>query len=106
MAGQLKHLVAVSELSNVSVRVVPFDVGFQYGVASGAFTMLDFPADVSGRHTEPPTVYVDGLTGVLYLDKPQDIDRFRKAFTAISAVALDETASRTLIGAAARGFAR
>lgn len=106
MAAQLRHLIDVSELPNVSIRVVPFHVGFQYGVVSGPFAMLHFPTGGGPRDTEPPTVYAESLTGVLYLDKPHEIDRYAKAFDAIRKASLDESSSRDLIGAAARGFAR
>lgn len=106
MAAQLSHLIEMSKLPNVAIRVVPFDVGFQYGMASGGFTMMHFPDGPGGRCIEPPTVCVDALTGVLYLDKPHEIAKYERAFQAIGDVALGEAESRALMGAAAKGFAR
>jgi Domain of unknown function (DUF5753) len=52
--------------------------------------------------TEPSTVYVDGFTGALYLDKPTEIERYNAAFSAIWDSALDDTGSRDLLNQAAR----
>lgn len=52
--------------------------------------------------SEPPTVYVDGFTGALYLDKPHEIDRYHTAFTNIWDTALGEKASKALIAQVAR----
>ena len=101
MALQLDRLVELGELPNVSVRVVPFTAGLHHGSMSGPFVILRFPQH-GDRMPEPPTVYVDGFTGDLYLDKPAEVTRFDSAFQAISHVSLDETASRTFIEQAAR----
>jgi len=82
--------------------VIPFDAGLHHGVMSGPFVVLRFPRNGDGKDTEPPTVYVDGFTGDLYLDKPHEIDRYTTAFANISASALDESASKNLITQAAR----
>jgi hypothetical protein len=36
---------------------------------SGTFVILRFPVGTDGRESEPATVYVDGYTRALYLDK-------------------------------------
>lgn len=102
MASQLGQLVEVSQLPNVSIRVMPFSVGLHAGIMSGPFVILRFPTNVNGQETEPPTVYVEGFTGDLYLDKPHEIERYDVAFTQIWEVASDEAASRTLINRLAK----
>lgn len=97
MAAQLAHLVEVAELTNVAIKVMPFDAGMHYGVMSGPFVMLDFPTNGNGTLTEPPIVYVDGLTGALYLDKTHEIERYSEAFKDLWRTSLDETASRRII---------
>jgi hypothetical protein len=97
MVRQLERLVEVSELPTVSVRVVPFGAGLHHGALSGPFVILRFPLNGSGQETEPPTVYVEGFTGALYLDKPHEIERYTTAFTDIWESSLDETASRDLM---------
>ena len=101
MAGQLARLAEVSELPNVSLRVVPFGAGLHPGLMSGPFVILRFPLNGDGRESEPATVYVDGFTGALYLDKPHEVERYAQAFGGIWAAGLDEPASRRLIRQAA-----
>jgi transcriptional regulator with XRE-family HTH domain len=101
MAEQLEQLVQVSGLPNVSLRVAPFSAGAHPGVMSGPFVILRFPAGGDGRDSEPATVYKDGFTGALYLDKPSEVQRYTQAFGSIRDVCLDEDASRSLIQQAA-----
>ncbi|MGP3966637.1 helix-turn-helix domain-containing protein [Streptomyces sp. 6N223] len=104
MAHQLAHLVYMSELPNVALRVVPFAAGAHIGVLSGPFVILRFPLKTDGSETEPPVVYVDGYTGGLYLDKPQEIEQYDGAFRGIWEAALDEQASRRLIAEVAGSY--
>lgn len=99
MAEQLRHLNAVGELPNVSVRVLPFDAGLHRAeMANGAFTILEFP-DVR----EPPVIYSDGLTGALYLDKPQEVAAYEQVWADIDDRCLDGPQARKLIAAMAEG---
>lgn len=91
MAGQLERLAEVNKLGNVSVRVMPFAAGLNYGMLSGSFVMLRFPE--GGAASEPTTVYVEGYTGALYLDKPREVGRFEQAFRSIWEMALSEPES-------------
>jgi transcriptional regulator with XRE-family HTH domain len=102
MARQLERLVEAGRLPTVSVRVMPFGAGLHHGAMSGPFVILRFPLNGNGQETEPPTVYVDGFTGALYLDKPHEIDRYDTAFTNIWESSLDERASEELITQVAR----
>ena len=101
MSAQLGRLAEVSELQNVSLRVVPFSAGLHPGLMSGPFVILRFPVNGDGRDSEPATVYVDGFTGALYLDKPGEVERYAQAFGGIWDASLDGTASRDLIHHAA-----
>jgi transcriptional regulator with XRE-family HTH domain len=98
MTGQLDHLAEVSQLPNVSLRVVPVSAGYHPGIVTGSFTVLRFPMNGGGVDSEPPTIYQEMYTGALYLDKPTEVERFDAAFEAIWDTALDERSSRTLIG--------
>ncbi len=97
MKGQLDHLAEVSQLPNVSLRVVPASAGYHPGIVTGSFTVLRFPMNGGGVDSEPPTIYQEMYTGALYLDKPTEVERFDAAFEAIWDTALDERSSRTLI---------
>ncbi|QKW06869.1 helix-turn-helix domain-containing protein [Streptomyces sp. NA04227] len=104
MARQLAHLVYVSELPNVTIRVVPFSVGTHPGLMTGPFNLLRFPLNGDGKETEPPTVYSDGYTGGLYLDKPNEVEQYEAAFQGIWEAALDERASQRLLSDVAGSY--
>ncbi|EDY42764.1 helix-turn-helix domain-containing protein [Streptomyces sp. SPB074] len=106
MAHELAHLVFASQTPNVSLRVLPFSAGMNVGVVTGPFNILRFPANGQGAATEPPTVYVDGYTGGLYLDKEKEVQRYDRAFTDIWNAALDEPSSRRLISEVAGSYER
>jgi transcriptional regulator with XRE-family HTH domain len=102
MVAQLRHLAEATTMPNVSIRVVPFSAGLHSGVMSGPFVILRFPPNGDGQDSEPPVVYVDGFTGALYLDKPNEFERYASAYSDITAAALDDLASRNLILQAAK----
>lgn len=106
MRQQLAHLVYVSEQPNVSIRVTPFSAGMHPGVMTGPFIILRFPLNGDGIDTEPPTVYADGFTGGLYLDKPKEVEQYEEAFQGIWSASLDEQASRRLLSEVAGSYER
>jgi hypothetical protein len=70
MRGQLEALLAVQQLPNVRLQVIPFLTG-GHAAAGGAFSILRFPdADL------PDVVYVEQLTSALYLDKRDDVENY------------------------------
>lgn len=106
MGGQLEHLTEVTNYPNVAIRVVPFATGLHHGVQTGPFVTMRFPAAGDGRPMEPSTVYVEGLTGALYLDKPDEVACHEAAFAAIWNSASSEARSLSLLYDAAREFTR
>ncbi|MEU9023593.1 helix-turn-helix transcriptional regulator [Actinomadura sp. NPDC048394] len=73
MREQLRHLVEVSRLPNVTVQVLPFASG-GHAVESGPVTLLRF-----AEPELPDVVYLEQLTGALYPDRPSDVIRYRDA---------------------------
>ena len=90
LAGQRARLRELAELDTVRIQVVPGDTGYHAGLESGRFLILDFGIDGSLDRPEPPVVFVETFAGSAYLDKPNDYDRYRGAFTDISAAASGE----------------
>lgn len=75
MRGQIQHLIDISERPNVTLQVMPFTFGGHAG-ESGAFTMLSFPeSDLSD------VVYLEQLTGALYLDKREEVAQYERVMT-------------------------
>jgi transcriptional regulator with XRE-family HTH domain len=86
---QVDHLLEVAELPNVTIQVVPFEVGAYPGV-DGSFQYLRFAspdlADV---------VYVEGLLGNFTLDKESSVRRYVEIYNHIAeTAALDPDATR------------
>lgn len=106
MAGQLTRLTEMANHPSVSIRVVPFETGLHHGSQSGPFVAMRFPVAGDGRPLEPSTVYVEGLTGALYLDKPDEVACYEAAFAAIWRSAPGEERSLSLLYDAVRGFER
>jgi transcriptional regulator with XRE-family HTH domain len=90
MSAQMEHLAAVAGLSNVSVRIVPFKVGAHPAMGS-AFNILTFASAV------PPVVYVEGLVGFMYLERPSDVARYQQVYTHLSKISLTPQESIELI---------
>jgi transcriptional regulator with XRE-family HTH domain len=81
MAAQLAHLMEAARLPNVTVQVIPFTVGSHPGLESN-FNILELP---------PPTssvVFVEGLIGSVYLERAEDLKRYRKVFERLQSIAL------------------
>lgn len=105
MAGQLSQLIEIGKLPNVSIRVVRFDAPNHLGLVAKDFVYVEFPKHSNPALTEPPVVYAEGFTGMLYLDKPVETARYRAAYSAIQRVALNENDTRHLIEAIAKEHA-
>ncbi|MEV0089971.1 helix-turn-helix transcriptional regulator [Streptomyces sp. NPDC050738] len=91
MQGQLRHLLEVSEMPNVTLQVMPFASGWHAG-ESGSFAMLRFTeSDLSDL------VYLEQLTSALYLDKTEDVAQYERAFGQIQRDCATPEKSRELI---------
>src|SRR5262245_59515381 len=70
MRRQLEYLIEVTELSHVTLQVVPFHLG-GHAAAGGPFSILRF-----AEPDLPDVVYLEQLTSSLYLDKRDDVDNY------------------------------
>jgi transcriptional regulator with XRE-family HTH domain len=88
MRDQLEALIAtVTKMRNVRLQVLPLATG-GHAAAGGSFTILRFP-----HHAMPDVVYIEQLTGALYLERPDDVDSYFDAVTQLflDAAPLTET---------------
>ncbi|MFK3982641.1 helix-turn-helix domain-containing protein [Micromonospora sp. NPDC050397] len=108
MRGQLKRLVEAADQPNVTIQILPFDVGAHAGM-DGTFTILDFP-----EPGDPPVVYAENATGGLFLEKVEELQKYAFIFDHIRAAAIRPEDSVALIASLAeeplwkwrqRGFA-
>ncbi|GAA3623496.1 helix-turn-helix transcriptional regulator [Kineosporia mesophila] len=104
MHGQVEHLLKLAQLEHVQVRVMPFDAGLHTGLHSGSFITLGFPKTLDGHDSEPTTVYIESLTGALYLDRPAELSRYNAVWEGLWGSCLDDLASAELMRQAARRF--
>ena len=90
MAAQLARILEVSALPNVTVQVIPFERGFHPAVESN-FAILELPDPTPG------VVFVEGLIGSHYLERPEDLARYRQIFGKLQSVALSPQDTADLI---------
>ena len=91
MAAQLRRLAQSAEQTNVRVQVLPFEAGAHPAMESN-FCILTFDQPLVSD-----VVYVEGLVGNLYLEKQSDVERYRRVFSRLRAIALNEPDSISLI---------
>lgn len=99
MADQLRHLLDVMKLPNLLIRVLPLVAGPPAAADTGTFVILDFPAPFGRTAAEPTTIYMEGLTGALYLDRTAEISAYEKAWSDLEVRALDAAQSMEMITA-------
>lgn len=100
MIEQLDYLLEMSQLPHVTVQLIPFTMGAHPGV-SGQYAILEFPdaADSS-------VVYIEGVTSDLYLEKPQDVQKYSVMYEHLRAQALNADQTREFIAKVAKDYAR
>ena len=91
MHAQLERLSDATGLPSVTVQVIPFSSG-AHASMDGSFTILGFSDDI-----DPQTVYLEYQSGSIYLEKREEVSRYRLIFDHLRAAALPVEASRTLI---------
>ncbi|MBP2705151.1 helix-turn-helix domain-containing protein [Microbispora sp. RL4-1S] len=91
MKAQLDHLLEVADLPNVTVQVVPFDVG-AYMSSDNPFVFFTI-----GDPTMPEVVYLESLERAEYLEKESELASYREAVDRIRAAALHPEASLELV---------
>jgi transcriptional regulator with XRE-family HTH domain len=82
MREQLKKLVELATLPNVTMQVVPFSAGAHAGMEA-PFLILGFP-----EQADPDVVYVENTTSGVYLEQPEDVHRYTLMFDHLRAAAL------------------
>ncbi|MFF4308437.1 DUF5753 domain-containing protein [Streptomyces sp. NPDC001601] len=91
MRDQLHHLIAISELENVWLQIMPFSAG-GHSSGAGPFAILRFP-----EPDLPDVVYVEQLTSALYLEKPWDVEQYEMALWELLENSLTPEKSRDLL---------
>ncbi|MFE7726402.1 helix-turn-helix domain-containing protein [Streptomyces violaceoruber] len=90
MREQLSRLLDANESPHVTLQVLPFSMG-AHSAALGSFVII------GGTEPALDVVYVDFHTGSLFLEKDEELERYRLAFEYLRAQALDMEASSALM---------
>jgi transcriptional regulator with XRE-family HTH domain len=91
MRAQLEHLAQLAERPNVTIQILPFAAAAHVNPITG-FRLLGFPDP-----KDPTVVYIEHLTGALFLEREDEIRRYTVVFDHLRAEALGKGASVDLI---------
>jgi len=97
MATQLDRIVEACALPQVSVQVIPYSAGAHPALDS-TFTLLEFAPPMPG------VVYIEGLVGEMYLERPQDVAKYAQIFERLSQLALSPQRSVDLLAKQGKSF--
>jgi len=93
LAGQIRHLAQLSEdLPDLTLQVLPFTAGAHAAAGSASLAIL--------RFSDAPSlgvVYVEALSGGVYLESQPDVARYIRAFALLRASALSAADSVHLL---------
>lgn len=98
MREQLTHLIKASELSGVTIQVLPFSAGAHPAMAA-PFVRLGFD-----DHADLDTCYLENGRGALYLDGRADLDHYGWMFDQLAELALSPDRSRSLMADAVEAW--
>ena len=98
MAEQMASLLSAAESPKITLQILPFTAGANAAEAS-QFVII------RGAQPSLDVVYLGHQTSALYLEKPDDLARYRMVFDYLRSEALDSTASAALLTSAAKEYA-
>ncbi|MBK0870046.1 MAG: helix-turn-helix domain-containing protein [Saccharopolyspora sp.] len=88
---QLEHLLKLSELPNVTVQVMPLEVG-AHPAQAGPFVILRY-----SNHIDPDVVYLETHVGGLYLERDNELLKYATMMDHLRAHAINPEGSGQLI---------
>ena len=80
ISDQLTRMTEVAAREAVTLQVLPFEAGAHPALDSD-FIVLEFSGPAAS------TVYLESLAGQIYLDRPEDVDRYLEVFGQLRSVA-------------------
>jgi len=93
LAAQIERLMDAVGEPNITLQIMPFRYG-GHAAEGGAFTIMRFPeADL------PDIVYMEYLTGALYLDKPDEVERYAAVMERLSVAGTSPDRTREILAA-------
>lgn len=98
MRKQSVALLEAAERPNITIQIVPFNVGTHVGL-EGSMEILRFPDD-----GELDVAYAEGPMGDIYVESTEDVARIRLAFESIRDLALSPRDSSRFINSLAESW--
>src|ERR1700733_493565 len=93
LAAQISHLIQLgAEFPDLTLQVLPFSAGAHAAAGSGSLAILRFPDAPSLG-----VVYLEALSGGVYLESQQDVARYIRAFALLRGAALSTADSARLL---------
>jgi transcriptional regulator with XRE-family HTH domain len=99
MRAQLDRLVQAAVLPAVSIRIIPFSAGLLPS-NNNKFIILRFH-----EPTLPTAVYIELLTGEMFVERPEEVAVYEATFAQMLAMAIDEDQTREMISTLAASAA-
>jgi transcriptional regulator with XRE-family HTH domain len=97
MGAQLARILELAARPNVTIQVLPFELGSHPALESN-FTLLNLPDQA------PDVVFVEGLIGSTYLERAEDLKRYREVFCKLQSLALNSRDTADLIAGIVRSY--
>jgi len=90
LLAQIEHLLEITKQPHITVQVLPYQ--FSGYAAEGSFTTLRF-----AEPDLPDVVYIEHLSGALYLDKRADTEQYGRVFDRLTVDAHTPNHTRQLL---------
>ncbi|MDI2131451.1 DUF5753 domain-containing protein [Yinghuangia seranimata] len=91
MRDQLRYLVTMSALPNVTLQLVPFSAG-RRGLLSSSFQILTFP-----DARDPDQLFVESLLGTIPRSHAHEVAQSRALFDQVAQVALSPSDTKAIL---------
>lgn len=82
MHAQIERIIEVANFRDVTFQLIPLSIGAHPALDS-TFIILDFE-----KPSVNDVVYIEGAVGNIYFESPADLERYRKLFSRLKAIAL------------------
>jgi Domain of unknown function (DUF5753)/Helix-turn-helix domain len=93
LSAQIERLMDAVNEPSITLQILPFRYG-GHAADGGSFTIMRFPeADL------PDMVYMEYLTGALYLDKPDEVERYAAVMERLSVAGTSPDKTREMLAA-------
>jgi hypothetical protein len=89
--AQIERLIDLVGEPNITLQVMPFRYG-GHAADGGAFTIMRFP-----ETDLPDVVYMEYLTGAIYIDKPDEVERYAAVMERLSVAGTSPDRTREIL---------